>query len=92
VSPAERFIRIEDFTGQILAYGFGRLYEKRPFFACMKHRQAEHTLSRSKLLLCALPRHTCAIDQMLHALSSRWDLLKLTQNLIALYRVLLSFV
>ena len=72
VSVAERFIRIEDFTGQVLAYGFGRLYEKRPFFfAGMKHRQAEYTLSQSKLCLCALPRHTCAIDQMLRALSSR---------------------
>jgi len=71
VSLALRFIRIEDFTGQVLAYGFGRLYEKRPFFAGMKHRQAEYTLSQSKLCLRALPRHICAIDQMLGALSSR---------------------
>jgi hypothetical protein len=41
VSPAERFIRIEDFTGQVLAYGFGRPYEKRLFFVGMKHRQAD---------------------------------------------------
>jgi hypothetical protein len=71
VSLTERFIGREDFTGQVLAYRFGRLYEKRPFFAGMKHGQADFTLSQRKLCLCALPRHTCANDQMLHALSSR---------------------
>jgi hypothetical protein len=70
LSPAERFIRIEDFAGQVVAYGFGRLYEKLPFFAGMKRRQAEYTLSQSKLCPCAVPRLTCAIGQMLHALCS----------------------
>ena len=71
VSPAERFIRIEDFTSEILAYGSGRLYQKLLFYADMKHRQSEYSLSQSKLCLCALPPYTCSIDQMLHALSPK---------------------